>query len=739
MMKKTVSLACLLAPASLALAAPPTSGAYVTDAQQEYVSDQVTEAISNANSILCYLANTRADAMVNQGRYVAFIDEARCDAGDRASASGSSNTSAAGATRYTRMSLTATRATNSSPQLVKGHVELGGDGPPVEAYVHVNASAAPSDSLPNGIMSMDYAGVWSGQKLMRGRITTSASGLSFAESANEGGAQRTIRLYVSGNELTGKGTIDTGSQAILFGYNQTHFCRRLVGSSEYCFKRSKADAASSVWRYGVYDNVTGGRFDLSDPGFPIKTASGEYGFASYWGVWLPTEAQDGQAVSSSDGSQVYTIRKGGGKLVRYTRVSKTLDQIAKVPFTTYATVAGNAGQYEMHWSSEGLFKVTGQVDCSGGNGCFTTQLSASLTAAQLSAATGSWGVSGWSQALGGQLRISPSVLSDASPGAQTVHYSRSQTVQPSDTSVPATLHCVSDCPTRQLVQNLSANSAPFTSGTLNKFGGTLAADLVTYTWDAAAYALKDPALSALSSDDLPTNLPPQYQWGVSSGFLVPSSAIGAGRALDCDGANGQGQTYCSGHAFDLPEYYRFEIGHNAWNRAVFLRRTNGSYVSFSAPKIAAFSVPLDSSLYGSFAGADMSLQFMGFGQLHGIPGRCYSIATNQEVSCGPNTRYVAAFSIPTGADGFVTIDGATKWVKWLDRELRFRQDAGVTSAGLGITMGSANDTSLPAPMALTGADASDPSNSANADVYPGAYAASLFEKSPSVIHGLVQP
>jgi len=139
----------------------------------------------------------------------------------------------------------------------------------------------------------------------------------------------------------------------------------------------------------------------------------------------------------------------------------------------------------------------------------------------------------------------------------------------------------------------------------------------------------------------------------------------------------------------------------------------------------------------------MNLQFNGFGNLFGIPGKCFRMSDNAEANCSSTTRYVPAFSIPensaTSALGKVTIGDATKWIKYLDREIRFKKDGVVGTAGYtlpsDITLGSAS--SLPAALSLTGADTEDPSNSSNSN-YAGSVQASDFLKSPSVIHGVVQ-
>jgi len=193
----------------------------------------------------------------------------------------------------------------------------------------------------------------------------------------------------------------------------------------------------------------------------------------------------------------------------------------------------------------------------------------------------------------------------------------------------------------------------------------------------------------------------------------------------------------------LTTFYVWENGTSAHQSATFLKKPDNTFVAFTPPESASFAVPNDAIKYGQFAGANLNLQFNGFGNLFGIPGKCFSMSDNAEADCGPSTRYVPAFSIPentgTSESGKVTIGGASKWIKYLDREIRFKKDGVVGTGGYslpaGITLGSAAD--LPAALSLTGTDTEDPSNSSNSN-YAGSVQASDFLKSPSVIHGVVQ-
>jgi len=90
----------------------------------------------------------------------------------------------------------------------------------------------------------------------------------------------------------------------------------------------------------------------------------------------------------------------------------------------------------------------------------------------------------------------------------------------------------------------------------------------------------------------------------------------------------------------------------------------------------------------------------------------------------------------SATDGKVVINNATKWVKFLDREIRFKPDGAITAAGQNITLGS--DNNLPAALSLNSADAEDPSVSTNTN-FAGSVQDSDFNVAPKVIHGVVQP
>src|SRR6202047_85940 len=64
------AVSCLLGTAQ---AAPPSTSAYATDPQSEYVQDSTADSISSLNMVLCIFGSMGAGTMVNAGPYIALV------------------------------------------------------------------------------------------------------------------------------------------------------------------------------------------------------------------------------------------------------------------------------------------------------------------------------------------------------------------------------------------------------------------------------------------------------------------------------------------------------------------------------------------------------------------------------------------------------------------------------------------------------------------------------------------
>ncbi|MFO1409016.1 MAG: hypothetical protein U1F06_01365 [Steroidobacteraceae bacterium] len=717
-------------------AAPPATSAYTTDSQFTYVEDATSQSIGQVNMIVCIMHAMRPDALVNEGAYLALVDQNECDKNHRSSSSNSSGgDGAAQAASYMTATVDSTRASNTDPMVAKIWIDDDSGNGPMTIWAHLNATEAPSDANPYGGFRLDFCGKpnagGDGSCMMNGFMQGGDGTLSYYQAETQPGRSATTALKLTSVGTTsGSGRLDAqrsegnfSTEMIFnFAYNAGLFLR-----GDQCFSRDATDPATgqSVWRYGLYDATSGARIDRNS-GFPIEYTNGGttyHGYLGYWGLSLPASAQatltNGATVEKVDyngGSSAvrtpYTVVLSPGKLTKYTRQTRTLQQLDKIRFNTwvgdassfYVGATSNTG-YELYWDdAAGHFVVTGTQVC-GNNGC---QLH-SLDAPQ-SVSAAFWtnnGIQGWSQSLGGELYIDLHGAG-ASPDSSVVNvvYRKSDLVYPSD--FPATLYCVSNCPSVASLQAFFGGSPPTDSpfgASFNAWGQVPAGNVVTYTGDATNAQLLDGSGAAVALTDASAYAQwPQYQNGVRSGRLVANLA-------DAECSPGS-EIYCDYRIGSAEVYYVWETGPNNWNRFAAVKDANGAFVQFDAPLQVTFDVP-QGAQYGEYAGSSLVLQYGSFGDLWGIPGSCVSHLTNLPVSCDTDgSRYVPEFVIPYDDVLGVVHDGDTTYlVKWLEREIRFARKplSDCTDAGLTTSAGAV----LP-----TAADLKDPSDPAS-DIYTG--------------------
>ncbi len=707
-----------------AVAAPPATSAYVTDPQSSHVQDETSKEIGQVNVITCYISSMRPDALVNQGPYNALVDKNFCEA------QGGGGSSSNPSTDYQAAVVDSTRATNMDPMRAKVWIDQNQNGQADRIYANLSATEGPSAANPYGVFRLDFCGkLLSGAAgcMESGYLEGSSGGVSYYDIGQGGGGSSTTALQLTANGTTsGSGemliSMNAQTSQFAFAYDASLF-RRTDGTTDLCFSRDASDPATglSVWRYGLYDATSGAQVTRNS-GFPLNFSSGGtvyQAFISYWGLSAPSDVlalmSNGSAVQkidySSSGSTAtdYTLVRAAGKLTKHTRQATTLLAFDKIRFNTwigdatsfYSGAASFTG-YELYWDqANGVFKVTGQMTCGGSNGCVTVSLPVEQSVdASFWVAQG--GISGSSQSFGGEVFINLQGVSGAVNAASVpVVYRSEDIVYPAD--MPATLYCINDCPTAASLASYfapgSVDASPF-GATFNNSNLTPAGSVVTYTADTAAVALVDGnAQDVFFSDAAAMANSPQYQNGVTSGHLIANLAD-----AECAPATGM---YCDNKAADLPVYYVWQTGANAWDQFAAVKDAMGAFVKFDAPLQVSFSVPAGAA-YGPYAGTTMMLQYGGFGQLWGIPGTCVSPVDNSQVTCDtPNSRYVPAFVIPFDAAAGVVHDGQTPYlVKWLDREIRFanKDIATCAAAGLNVPTG----TVLPTASVLQ--DTTDPAS-----------------------------
>lgn len=237
----------------LASAAPSATSAYITDAQSSFVADQTSEGINQVNSIMCYVGAMAPSAMVNNGNYIALIDDTKCDTGGRDKASNSgSGSSGSTASQYSTATVNSSRTSNSDPMIGKVWVDENEDGQQMTIFVHAAATTAPTSTNPYGTFRMDFCGkaASGGSCLFNGFIDASSTGLSYFETGSMGGGSRVIALTLNADGTTsgtGRMSVDetspfgpSTSTNFTFAYNSTYF-RRYDGTYDQCFSRDSTD------------------------------------------------------------------------------------------------------------------------------------------------------------------------------------------------------------------------------------------------------------------------------------------------------------------------------------------------------------------------------------------------------------------------------------------------------------------------------------------------------------------
>lgn len=770
----------------------PSNSDWSSDSSRIYVQDRANQMMSVPNMIMCMVSASGANLKINQGTYVAWVSETACgtsgSSGVEEANSAQTQGSADAVEKYVKMSVTATQEGGTGPLIVGTHVSLpdetqgdcggGPCGPPARfVYARSVITKGYREAPPNGVWEMEYSiQTPTGNPdfptftSIRGYLGVSDDGVQWTETSKFDPSQEpTIDgIVLSGtsadtDEAVGalRGGYGPGTRANMrFGYNGVYFCRESTvhgATSERCFHRSRSMASIATHRYGLY-NSDGSRLDTANPSIPIKTSDGKYGQAGYHGIWTESSLSDGDDVKAGANFDLtYTVRKAGAKLRKFTKQSYTLDQIKSVPFNfrPMSEITVNAVTYDKYadynaivmvdQSGTVVFKILSTLSCDL-QGCMRSYLQGDNTLSveeMKTLVTYEWapgqfwfgGLHAWSEALGGPLKIKTECFDPTSLVSDCVISYSSTIVPPGDAGVPPTLKCVRNCFTKDTLSALSSSddARPYKADT-DEADRLADGQEQTYTWDKAEYKLKDDTeqvigKSALENVDIQPDS--EFYHGVRMRLVSESALAG----LKC---GDDATKYCSSKAEELPEYFEFETGKREWHSAEFLVDGAGQPIAFDPPLRASVVVPQNPSgdadkPFGEYAGAKMTLQYEGFGNLHGFPGRCFDSDTNEPANCGQDAFYQPAFSLPDGTP--VTMpDGSTKYVKALESELRFRK-ASMTSGLASIGLGQLSD--LPAPRTVDpyATDLSDPGRPSNSDIYIGPHSPSMFDGLPGVIHG----
>jgi len=746
-MKKffAVGAAALSAAALLCVSqarAQPISGAYVTDSQNTWVQDRVGDRISTVNMIMCIMSSLRPDAMVNQGPYLALVDENKCSGRSDSSKSTSTNAGESNATNYMTGSVVSTQASFDDPLVMKAWLTNESEpGHKEEIFVHSVATAGKSDTNPNGLFTIHYCGKAFGSAdtaacSFKGVLRSDASGLAYyeLENNNNGLSEKALLLQSTPSTDSGQGRA-TGMEGSTpydyrFSYNPAYF-RRSDLSVDACFSRDKAAANYSTWRYGTY-NADGSRLDAAHPGFPVKYVNGGatyYGFWSFWGLWLPESALASIGSSGTltrhvgNNDVALTVSKKGGKLWKQVRQASTLGDFKSVSMMYWAPNTIGALQqgtnYELQWNGTQL-QAIGTQQCSSG-GCVPQALSPAITLQASDFRTAGAGVLPIFFPSGGGNGVVAVPASGEFGAASVLAYRTRSIVVPDAVDAPASLVCLGMCPKSGATLANSFLSNPPQPFSAQSWAPVAAGSAATYTYSAGMLGDGGGDVDASTFDKSSMGM---FMGGLTSGSLVASTAL-ANLRCDAGGtANPAGAYLCAGLVDQADVSYQWETGPNQWNQYF-----GAVGVTVDPPQQMAFAATMNNIRAidkSKYAGSTVQLQFNGFGEMQGVPGTCVDPDTNAPAPCGQNNRWVPAFDI---VDGSTVSTGSTNYyVKFLERELRLGQLSG------------SDESTCKGVLSLPGSSSAMP-DSSSITLNPAAVngpAPALPSAKPAVIDGIVQ-
>ncbi|HDD44946.1 MAG TPA: hypothetical protein ENG63_08830 [Candidatus Desulfofervidus auxilii] len=676
----------------------PSNSDYFKDETFVYVEERSIDAFNIVNEILCALAQTKYDEMLNKGTYKAQIDINQCSTNndDVSNAGQQSLNQTSGSTMpdYEMWIVNSSRADNNSPQIVKAwiHEESDGAEPEKMIFVKMTITEGVSATNPYGIFTLNFKA----HPVVNGEVDTSTELFKgyLKSEKDESNGKILLKFICNGNFDTPEGTIEfdkrvtldraidgssgagtiyskdtfpgpNGSQTEEIQFNiafNTQYFRRVSANDDVCLSRTSFD--ETAWRYGLYDS-NGNRVNRNS-GFPIKiTQNGKdyYGWIGYWGLWFPEDVtvNNGDTVyklsyGPGGGTETpYTVFISNGRLIKHTKKTLKLGDIKNVPlqYHEFDPNIGTDSEYRVEWNGTNFVKVARLNK--------NTWMWENISPPQpLTFGEDDYSFDFWSDALGGSGHID---LRDPNTGQLItlnnnveVIFHIEDLVYPSDT-VPSTLVCFEDCPDPTKI----TTNDPYYDTSNYQYQNVPPANAqkISYSFD-----LNKMVLQKDGQDIVLTTTNNTYPWGIRSGPLFEPTAENLNK-LACDW---DPNSTCAWQAWNkLDVFYTWETGPNEWNKFTALKDSNNDFLTFDPPLPVEYVHTWNDGTTTKFY-----LEYSGFGELHGIPGKCIDIDTGEEESCDETSRWVPEFSIPNGSEVTDATNGTKYLVKALEKEQRMK-------------------------------------------------------------------
>ncbi len=583
----------------------PENAAYVTDPYNLHVFDPATEPLEIINEILCMVRKTGHNLKVNDGPYIAQINQSLCEQNGADTSTSGQSTGGSGATvNYEFWTVESIRESRTSNEIVKMWIpneqdsedsSEGENSMSGTIHVKMTITSAPTDTNKNGVFHADIRMVSGTTVLMEGFLESTFDSEQNSNRVNfridQGPVfSRETEAAVVIKDADEDGTVSRIYQSVVMetepmirDYNiasNASFVRIDYGDNESCKSRTVHD--TYVWRSGLYSSIDGSGVDNGVSGFPIHSGD-NYGYAGYWGIWMPEDITlaDGSIITDFEDNN-YTLSHWGFKLVRDTVEEHILSDFLNVRMNYYAppeSESDTSHNYEVVWNGSSFVKMCEiSYTMDGPPSCADYNTPQTLTIPDTYPSVFFWldGVGDVTMANTGSFsnstvtktiirQVVDAADSVFSSGNLTLYGTRSQLMPNLTNEImggePFLPMVESDNP-YVLVINSTDGTASYTSG----------------------------ASGPISGDDLTSDISGNFSWGANSGPLYTSPS---------DITSSEVETY-----------YHLEVGPNNWNKTYILSN-NGSTVSFSKPLSCSYTHAATGKIY--------RIEYAGDGELHGIP------------------------------------------------------------------------------------------------------------------------
>ncbi|RLI48676.1 MAG: hypothetical protein DRP09_21220, partial [Candidatus Thorarchaeota archaeon] len=197
----------------------PSNSDYFKDETFVYVEERSIDAFNIVNEILCALAQTKYDEMLNKGTYKAQIDINQCSTNndDVSNAGQQSLNQTSGSTMpdYEMWIVNSSRADNNSPQIVKAwiHEESDGAEPEKMIFVKMTITEGVSATNPYGIFTLNFKA----HPVVNGEVDTSTELFKgyLKSEKDESNGKILLKFICNGNFDTPEGTIEFDKRVTL--------------------------------------------------------------------------------------------------------------------------------------------------------------------------------------------------------------------------------------------------------------------------------------------------------------------------------------------------------------------------------------------------------------------------------------------------------------------------------------------------------------------------------------------